>query len=43
MTAAKIIDAIARLPGCDGQTADGASAYTQGVYVESVRDSVAVT
>ena len=29
MTAAKIKDIISRLPGCDGQAADGVSAYTQ--------------
>ena len=29
MTAAKIVDAISRLPGCDGQPADAVSAYTQ--------------
>ena len=29
MTAAKIKDIISRLPGCDGQAADAASAYTQ--------------
>ena len=29
MTAAKIMDVIARLPGCDGQAADTVSAYTQ--------------
>ena len=29
MTAAKIMDVIARLPGCDGQVADAVSAYTQ--------------
>ena len=29
MTAAKIMDIISRLPGCDGQTADAVSAYTQ--------------
>ena len=29
MTAAKIIDIISRLPGCDGQAADAVSAYTQ--------------
>ena len=29
MTAAKIMDIIARLPGCDGQAADAVSAYTQ--------------
>ena len=30
MTAAKIMDIISRLPGCDGQAADAISAYTQG-------------
>ena len=29
MTAAKIIDVLARLPGYDGQAADAISAYTQ--------------
>ena len=29
MTAEKIMDVIARLPGCDGQAADAVSAYTQ--------------
>ena len=29
MTAAKIMDIISRLPGCDGQEADAVSAYTQ--------------
>ena len=29
MTAAKIMDIISRLPGCDGQDADAVSAYTQ--------------
>ena len=29
MTAAKVMDIISRLPGCDGQAADGVSAYTQ--------------
>ena len=29
MTAAKIMDIISRLPGCDGQVADAVSAYTQ--------------
>ena len=29
MTAAKIMDIISRLPGCDGQAADAGSAYTQ--------------
>ena len=28
MTAAKVLDIISRLPGCDGQAADAASAYT---------------
>ena len=29
MTAAKVMDFISRLPGCDGQAADAVSAYTQ--------------
>ena len=29
MTAAKIMDIISRLPGCDGQAADAVSVYTQ--------------
>ena len=29
MTAAKVVDIISRLPGCDGQAADAISAYTQ--------------
>ena len=29
MTAAKVLDIICRLPGCDGQAADAVSAYTQ--------------
>ena len=29
MTAAKILDIISSLPGCDGQAADAVSAYTQ--------------
>ena len=29
MTAAKIMDIISRLPGCDGKAADAVSAYTQ--------------
>ena len=29
MTAAKVMDVISRLPGCAGQAADAASAYTQ--------------
>ena len=28
-TAAKVMDIISRLPGCDGQAADAVSAYTQ--------------
>ena len=32
MTAAKVMDIISRLPGCDGQAADAVSAYTQVVY-----------
>ena len=29
MTAAKIMDIVSRLPGCDGHAADAVSAYTQ--------------
>ena len=29
MTAAKIMDILSRLPGCDGQAADAVSAHTQ--------------
>ena len=29
MTAAKVMDIISRLPGCDGQAADAVSAFTQ--------------
>ena len=29
MTAAKRMDVVARLPGCDGQAADAVSAYAQ--------------
>ena len=29
MTAAKVMDIISRLPGCAGQGADAASAYTE--------------
>ena len=36
MTAAKIMDIISRLPGCDGQAADAVSAYTQ-VKMEDAR------
>ena len=35
MTAAKIMDIISRLPGCDGQAADAVPAYTQ-VKMEDV-------
>ena len=35
MTAAKIMDVIARFPGCDGQAADAVSAYTE-VKLEDV-------
>ena len=35
MTAAKVMDVIARLPDCDGQAADAVSAYTQ-VKMEDV-------
>ena len=35
MTAAKIMDIISGLPGCDGQAADAVSAYTQ-VKMEDV-------
>ena len=31
MTAAKVVDVIARLAGCDGQAADAASAYTHKI------------
>ena len=37
MTAAKIMDFISRLPGCDGQAADAVSAYTQ-VKMEDLRN-----
>ena len=37
MTAAKIMDIISRLPGCDGQAADAVSAYTQ-VKMEGARN-----
>ena len=29
MTAAKVMDVIARVPGCDGQASDAVPAYTQ--------------
>ena len=35
MTAAKIMDIISRLPGCDGQAADAASAYTQVIMEDA--------
>ena len=37
MTAAKIMDVIARLPGCDGQAADAVSAYIQVKLVDYSR------
>ena len=37
MTAAKVMDVIARLPDCDGQAADAISAYTQ-VKMDDARD-----
>ena len=35
MTAAKVMDIISRLPGCDGQAADAISAYTQVKMVDA--------
>ena len=35
MTAAKIMDIISRLPGCDGQAADAVSAYTQVIMEDA--------
>ena len=40
MTAAKIMDIISRLPGCDGQAADAVSAYTHGPSRSSWKESV---
>ena len=37
MTAAKIMDIISRLPGCDGQAADAVSAYTQVKMEDAVQ------
>ena len=37
MTAAKVMDAIARLPDCDGQAADAVSAYAQVKMVDAPR------
>ena len=37
MTAAKIMDVIARLPGRDGQAADAVSAYTQVQFEDAPR------
>ena len=37
MTSAKIMDVIARLPGCDGQAADAVSAYTRVKLVDTPR------
>ena len=42
MTAAKVMDIISRLPGCDGQAADAVSAYTQvknGRYINIIENS----
>ena len=42
MTAAKIMDIVSRLPGCDGQAADAVSAYTQvknGRYSQIIQNS----
>ena len=39
MTAAKVMDIISRLPGCDGQAADAVSAYTQ-VKIEDIPKSL---
>ena len=36
-TAAKIMDVIARLPGCDGQAADAVSAYTHVTLEDALR------
>ena len=35
MTAAKVMDIISRLPGCDGQAADAVSAYTQVIMEDA--------
>ena len=40
MTAAKIMDIISRLPGCDGQAADAVSAYTQVKMEDAHKRSV---
>ena len=37
MTAAKVMDVIARLPGCAGQAADAVSAYTQVTMEDAPR------
>ena len=39
MTAAKVMDIISRLPGCDGQAADAVSAYTR-VKMEDAHKSI---
>ena len=36
MIAEKVMDVIARLPGCDGQAADAASAYTQSQIAQNL-------
>ena len=41
MTAAKVMDIISRLPGCDGQAADAVSVYTQ-VKMEDVPKSLKI-
>ena len=41
MTAAKVMDVIARLPDCDGQAADAISAHTQ-VKVEDAPRSLKI-
>ena len=35
MTAARVMDIISRLPGCDGQAADAVSAYTQVIMEDA--------
>ena len=37
MTAAKVINVIARLQNCDGQVADAVSAYTQAMMENAPR------
>ena len=40
MTAAKVMDVIARLPGCDGQAADAVSDYKQGLFLSEKVDDI---